>query len=250
MMATKQRISGGDVAKACPKCGAALWDDGSCRGWRSVPAQPARYFGDQPTVDSPESTAEGSWPWDDWLLAFVWILITPIVTVPVTAAVFDGLIRQPEEIGLPPNDSGFGAGLFEGGGCNSLLGPTCYEYAEFSPTLLAFILPGLVNLLPVLWMLSSRPRARLAGVVAGLLGGIRSAIPILVLTLGYERVTNVAGTSYFRWDTLDFIVPSEPTFGIWMLGAFAWLGCLIALFAFWTLTDERRGRRAVSKRPS
>ena len=41
---------GGSVAKTCPKCGAALWDDGSCLpcDWSSVPAQPARYSGDQP----------------------------------------------------------------------------------------------------------------------------------------------------------------------------------------------------------
>jgi len=49
-MATRQRISGGGVAKTCPKCGAELWDDGSCLpcDWSSVPAQPARYSGDQP----------------------------------------------------------------------------------------------------------------------------------------------------------------------------------------------------------
>jgi len=54
-MATKQRISGGDVAKTCPKCGAELWDDGSCLpcDWRRVPGQPARYSevqrGEQPS---------------------------------------------------------------------------------------------------------------------------------------------------------------------------------------------------------
>ena len=48
-MATRQRISGGGVAKTCPKCGAELWDDGSCLpcDWRSVPAQPARCSGIQ-----------------------------------------------------------------------------------------------------------------------------------------------------------------------------------------------------------
>ena len=49
-MASKQRISGGDAAKTCPKCGAELWDDGSCLpcDWRRVPGQPERPSGDQP----------------------------------------------------------------------------------------------------------------------------------------------------------------------------------------------------------
>ena len=49
-MATRQRISGGGVAKTCPKCGAELWDDGSCLpcDWRRVPGQPARPSGEQP----------------------------------------------------------------------------------------------------------------------------------------------------------------------------------------------------------
>ena len=51
MMATKQRASGGSVAKTCPKCGAELWDDGSCLpcDWRRVPGQPARPSGEQPS---------------------------------------------------------------------------------------------------------------------------------------------------------------------------------------------------------
>ena len=50
MMATKQRASGGIMAKTCPRCGAALWDDGSCLpcDWRRVPGQPARPSGEQP----------------------------------------------------------------------------------------------------------------------------------------------------------------------------------------------------------
>jgi len=179
-------------------------------------------------MDSAESTAGGSWPWDDWLLAFVWILMTPIVTVPVSAAVFDGLIRQPEEIGLTPNS--------RSAACRELFG-ICYEYAEFSPTLLAFILPGLMNLLPILWILSARPRARLAGVVAGLLGLFRLSIPVMVLLLGFDRITAPDGGSYLRWASsplldLGLSVPEES---VWTLGALAWMGCLIVLFLFWTL---------------
>ena len=50
MMATNQRASGGGMAKTCPKCGAALRDDGPSLpcDWCSDPAEPARYSADQP----------------------------------------------------------------------------------------------------------------------------------------------------------------------------------------------------------
>jgi len=49
MMATKQRISGSNVAKACPKCGEAPGDSGFCPRCdrHTVPAEPARRSGDQ-----------------------------------------------------------------------------------------------------------------------------------------------------------------------------------------------------------
>jgi len=219
-MATRQRISGGGVAKTCPKCGAELWDDGSCLpcDWRRVPGQPAGQ--------------RSSWL-DDWWRPFLWIILTPIVTVPVSAVIFSALIRQPQEAGFPPNNPQSLIDLFQGGSCDSFLSTPCYEYAEVGPTLLAFFLPGLLNLAPIAWVFSASMRVKAAALTALTLGGIRLAIPILVLTLGYERVTNAADTSYFRWDTLDFIAPSGPTFEIWLLGAVAWLVTVVVWLMFW-----------------
>jgi len=227
-MATRQRISGGGVAKTCPKCGAELWDDGSCLpcDWRRVPGQPARPSGEQPAGQ------RSSWL-DDWWRPFLWIILTPIVTVPVSAVIFSALIRQPQEAGFPPNNPQSLIDLFQGGSCDSFLSTPCYEYAEVGPTLLAFFLPGLLNLAPIAWVFSASMRVKAAALTALTLGGIRLAIPILVLTLGYERVTNAADTSYFRWDTLDFIAPSGPTFEIWLLGAVAWLVTVVVWLMFW-----------------
>ena len=177
------------------------------------------------------SSSRFSWL-NDWSMPFRWIILAPIVTVPLSAIAFAALIRQPEEIGLPPNRPESQIGLFQGGSCDSFLSTPCYDYAEVVPALLAFALPGLLNLAPLAWTLSGSLRARIAGLTAGLLGALRLAIPALVLMFGYERVTSPEGTSYFRWDTLDFIVPSEPTFPIWFFGALAWLGTLLVWASF------------------
>ena len=87
--------------------------------------------------------------------------------------------------------------------------------------------------------------------MASLLGLFRLSIPVTVLLLGFDRITAPDGGSYLRWVSpsfMDFGL-SGPEGDVWVLGAFAWLGCLVVLFAFWTVTDERRRRRAMEKRP-
>ena len=232
-MATMQRKSGD---KTCRKCGAELWDDGSCPpcDWRRPPGQWARPSGRQ------HEDRRSSWL-DDWWRPFIWIILTPIVTVPVSAIIFSALIRQPEEAGFPPNNPQSQIDLFQGGSCDSFLSSPCYEYAETGPALLAFAWPGLLNLAPVVWVLSKNTKAKAAGLVALLLGALRFAIPLLVLMFGYKTVTNPEGTSYFRWDTLDFILPSEPTFAIWLLGALAWFGSLLVWAAFAVISRGKEG---------
>jgi hypothetical protein len=181
------------------------------------------------------SRASSSWL-NEWWHPFLWITLTPAVTVPVSAFVFGTLIRQPEEVGFPPNNPQSQIDIFQGGSCDSFLSSPCHEYAEAVPALLAFAVPGLLNLAPIAWVLSKSIRVKVAALVALLLGALRSAIPVLVLMFGYETVANSEGTSYFRWDTLDFIVPSEPTFSIWVLGALAWFGSLLVWAVFRVLT--------------
>ncbi len=122
-----------------------------------------------------ELTSVGSPSWlNKWWMPFLWIILTPIVTVPVSAVLFDTLAgyQTPAEIGLPDP-----AGT---DGCDGWFCPT-YQYSEVAPTIVAFVLPGLLNLVSFLWVSSTRPRVRAAGIVAGLLGIVRFSIPVIVL---------------------------------------------------------------------
>ncbi len=164
------------------------------------------------SVDSP------SWL-NDWSRPFWWIILTPIVTVPLSAILFSVLAgyHSPGEVGLPDRSE---HGWFG----------TTYEYAEVLPTLIAFALPGLLNLVPFLWVSSTRPRVLAAGIVAGLLGIVRFSIPVIVLMLSFDRVTNPGGTAYFEF---PLGIGSLSKVEVWFFGALAWVGSLLvcALFA-------------------
>ncbi len=177
------------------------------------------------SVDSP------SWL-NDWWWPFAWITLTPIVTVPLSAILFSTLAgyHSPGEAGLPDRSE------------HGWFGST-HEYAEVLPTLIAFVLPGLLNLVSFLWVSSTRPRVRAAGIVAGLLGIVRVSIPVIVLMLSFDRYANASGTSYFDFVTEGFMVfAPAPHLELWFFGALAWLGTLLvwALFAVILCISEWR----------
>ncbi len=152
-----------------------------------------------------------SFRWLNQLSApFLWVMLTPIVTVPLSIYLFIVLAgyHEPEEIGLPSKAS--------------------HEYFEVGPTLMAFTLPGLLNLVPFAWALAPKPRVRIAGIVAGLLGLLRLLIPPTALLLFFNRVTNPEGTSFFEYDTFRLVAPPPPYIEIWILGFLAWLGSRVA----------------------
>lgn len=171
-------------------------------------------------VDSP------SWL-NEWWRPFQWIILTPIVTVPLSAILFSLLAgnQEPKAVGLPASDAG--CSLF----C------AAYEYSELNPTLIAFTVPGLVNLVAFAWVLSKEPRVRIAAMVAGLLGLLRLSIPTIALLLTTHRLTNYDGVTYLQWD-VGGIGPSfqMPHFDVWFFGALAWVGSLLVLAVFWWLT--------------
>ena len=173
-------------------------------------------------VDSP------SWL-NEWWRPFVWITFTPIVTVPLSVILFITLAgnQSPAEVGLPDPCEGCWF--------------TTHEYAEVVPTLIAFTLPGLLNLVPFVWILSAKPRVRMAGALASLLGLVRLGIPLAVLMLGFERLTNAGGTSYFHF--IQGFAPDSPGLEVWFYGALAWLGSLLV----WVLVG-RLTRRSASER--
>jgi hypothetical protein len=165
-------------------------------------------------------------------MPFWWIILTPIVTVPVSAVLFDTLAgyQTPAEVGLPDPAAGCDRDSWFGGFCST------YRYSEVAPTIFAFVLPGLLNLVSFLWVCSTRPRVLAAGIVAGLLGIVRFSIPVIVLMLSFDRVTAPDGTTYF--DFGGGWINFSPVDEVWSAGTVAWLATLIvrALFgSVWAL---------------
>jgi hypothetical protein len=183
------------------------------------------------------SEAERSWL-NRWWLPFLWITLTPVVTVPLSAVLFDTLAgyQTPAEVGLPDpaRTDGCDRDGWFGGFC-----PT-YEYSEVAPTIFAFVLPGLLNLISFLWVSSTRPRVLAAGIVAGLFGIVRVSIPVIVLMTAFNRVTAAGGTTYF--DFGGGWINFSPADEVWSAGALAWLGSLLVwgLFAIVLYISEWR----------
>ena len=121
-------------------------------------------------------------------LPFLVIVLSPLVTVPITLVIISVL-------------------------------PSCsvgdnYSYYRSSDLHLAF-LPGMVNLLPFLWLLSSTARVRWVAGIAGVTGAARCVLSQLLLTTFEE--------------TPDDICPSYDMAGISLLVLFVPLGASWAL---------------------
>ena len=159
----------------------------------------------------------------------MFLLQTPLITVPVSGVLFTRLARQPEELGLPSTDPN---------AIDCFMSCPSYEYFQLLPSLLAFAAPGLANLLPFLWMRSVDRRTRVAGMIAGILGLARSSVPVLVLFVGFGRLTSPqTGATYFKVDT-GFGINSALAY-IWLFGALAWFACAVALLVFGHVTRRR-----------
>ena len=153
----------------------------------------------------------------DWWNPFLWIILTPIVTVPLSMLLFGLLVgtHDGSEVGLP-NTSLPGGERYERCfiDCPSY---TTYEYSEVAPTVVALPFPGLLNLAPFVWAFSKKPKVRIAGIVAGLLGLLRLSVAPTVLMLLFTRLTGTDGTSYFQWSSASGLLV------LWGIGFLAWL---------------------------
>ncbi len=94
-----------------------------------------------------------------WYLPFLWIVFIPLVTVPSTAAITDRIAY-----GLP-------------GACQ--LTPGFFGATAECPqaTILLMLTPGLLNLVPALWLRSHHSKMRLAASWASTLGAVRLIVP-------------------------------------------------------------------------
>jgi len=98
-----------------------------------------------------------------WYLPLLWILLIPIVTVPLTNVLADRAEYH----------SGF-CSVYAG----SYLLPGLGAHANCSTGLLLLLLsPGLLNLVPMWWLRSTHPRLRAAALWATVLGALRLIVP-------------------------------------------------------------------------
>src|SRR3990172_10555557 len=188
------------------------------------------------------SEAERSWL-DRWWMPFLWIILTPIVTVPLSVPLSEsfGARHTAAEMGLPEEPPGVIDGWCpEGedpyGMCIPNFFAPYYVYYEVTPTLVAVLLPGLINLAPFVWALSKTRKTSRAGVTAGLAGVLRVAVPAMVL-MSFDRLTGVGGGTYFQVETT--FLGLEPYSSVWIAGFLAWLASLAVWVIFGLLTRER-----------
>ena len=181
---------------------------------------------------------------DKWWSPFVWIMLTPIVTLPLSVLLSPSAHYGPE-LGLPDEPPDAIAGFCpEGddpfGSCIPNFFAPYYEYYEVTPIVMAFALPGLLNLAPFAWAASGKRRVRAAGIVAGLLGLLRLSIPVAVL-MSLNKLTGDDGRSYLQFEATLF---ADLHLGVWSLGFMAWAGSSMALVVFGVLTRGEQGVRA------
>ena len=173
-------------------------------------------------MTGPQGITKSRWLADWWRPLF-WIMLTPLITVPVSAIAIAALSREAEEVGLSKKAVPSWDMLWD---VPPGWTPQYYHYAEVVPTFLAFTLPGLINLAPFLWVFSTEPRAKVAGLLAGFLGVWRVAAPAMVLASGtYDKVTSNSGTFFELRD-------GQPHEEVWLAGSLVWLVSVMAFAAY------------------
>ena len=156
-----------------------------------------------------------------------WILVTPVVTLPLSALLLITLGGEHEAtaLGLPAGD----LCKFQG-----FIAQTCFFYFDFWRTALLLAAPGVLNLAAVLWLLDRNGYVRVAAVVALTLALVRTLIvPMATVVLAQFDVIS-DGSLLLRLEveaTGAFIDVDSPTEGVairrlltaaWIGGAAAW----------------------------
>lgn len=90
--------------------------------------------------------------WNRWYSPYLALVLVPVATLPLTFAIWDSI-------------------------------PTCIiDETQYKTRDVALALsPTVADLLPFLWFLSRAPGVRRAAIIAGLIGAVRFAIPVILL---------------------------------------------------------------------
>jgi hypothetical protein len=143
-----------------------------------------------------------------WFLPFAWILIVPAVTVPLHIGLL-GVIT----------DGYHYEGIFASGDAGACTQVNQLKYDKLwhcpleaaAPTLL----PGLLNLAPLLFLFSSARRARYAGLVAGSLGAVRLIVPALIYAADAPDVEIIGS---YQWPpAMGSLASVYASVALWMV---------------------------------
>lgn len=196
----------------------------------------------------PDMAASRAKPTRKWMMPFLWILLVPIVTVPVSALLIQ--IAKPSILhesldGLEPLNSAAQEDLdfnpWAGAFGNWFVSE--YDYVDKAPILMLFTVPGVLNLGAFLWLRARDRKVQVAAVVAGLLGFIRAVLPAIVLETTLDTFT-FAGDQYYAFESEGFFSDFETNFlvSVWAVGFVAWWASLAAMGLFaliWHLGSTR-----------
>jgi hypothetical protein len=148
-----------------------------------------------------------------WKVPFLWILLIPFVTVPLSYSAWAELLSNQACVELSP-------------AANRL---TVSDWSCTPQQVLLVHAPGLLNLVPGLWLFSHQRRVRLAALLATGLGAIRWIAPVVLLILAWPR-KNV------RIANLLGVVPPDS---VLLLSLALWGLSIVVFGVYGVVTRER-----------
>ena len=139
----------------------------------------------------------------NWYFPFLLLVILPVVTVPVTK-VFAGVLGSSGE-------------------CFNIGNPNTNWLGTFvcpKDKMVLLLAPGVLNLVPALWLLAASKRARRVGAIATGIGALRLGLPVWGVASGGVLVGDGFGGFFLLWDLWWWSVPgwiAPPVLLAWSL---------------------------------
>jgi hypothetical protein len=155
---------------------------------------------------------------DSWQWPFVWVITIPVATVPIT------YLLMVSRISLCTSAGGFEVRYYE---C-----PT----SVMIPTLV----PGILNLVPFVWLRSAKPQVWTAGLIAGMLGLVRFLSPLAQYNL--EGINGVIPATVLP--ILGSVTVGGPTMNgiLWLLSWIAFMAYGPILHRWWPADEQSSGQ--------
>ena len=178
------------------------------------------------------------WRWSARQSPLAWILVTPILTVPLTALIVFAFAQDLDarSLGLP---------IWR----NEAI-PARLYYFDFWPTYLLVTMPGVLNLLVVLWFFQRSGYVRVAAGFALALGFVRNFVVVLVyFAMAQSDVIAHEGGLLIRLEVenrgIISLTDHSPGTGLfrmlfttWLFGMFAW-GLTVLAWGLYNLGMDR-----------